>query len=264
MDIVICLLSSPTVIKLVTKTVLDGRNDKYICIAVDKGNKKSLSSLYLLQTPITSELPAIVLEVQNNIEITSIENCLQVAEKDDFILLCTDQISPSIKIKLLAIVNNPYWWQPHSAFKPRNVYFFRRLRLIMTMMLIRALIHLRHLNYIFLAIEAQGCNEFNYSTLTDCDREMKPVATPEVSAQTDVIKKDTGSEKDVAGSYTPLQLKVPEVSTIEIEEESAVEANMVEAESGVVTGVKLTHEKDEGVSPPKYRRSQRLMDKKKV
>lgn len=124
-------MSSPIVIKLVTKTVLDGRNDKYTYIAVDKGNGKSLSFLYLPQTPITSELPVIVLEVQNNNEITSIkrsiEYCLQVAEKYDcevyFILLCTGQISPSVKMKLSAMVNNPYWWQPRSAFWAKKCIF---------------------------------------------------------------------------------------------------------------------------------------------
>jgi hypothetical protein len=128
---VTCLLSSPIVIKLVTKTVLDGRNDKYTCVAVDKGIGKSLSFLYLPQTPITSELPAIVLEVQNNNEITSIkhsiEYCLQVAEKYGcevyFILLCTGQISPSVRMKLSAIVDNPYWWQPRSAFWAKKCIF---------------------------------------------------------------------------------------------------------------------------------------------
>lgn len=125
------LLSSSIVIKLVTKAVLDGRNDKYTCIAVDKENGKSLSFLYLPQTPITSELPAIVLEVQNNIETTSIkrsiEYCLQVAEKYNcevyFILLCAGQISPSVKMKLSASFDNPYWWHPYSAFWAKKCIF---------------------------------------------------------------------------------------------------------------------------------------------
>ncbi|KAG2228307.1 hypothetical protein INT45_011099 [Circinella minor] len=119
MDTVIYLLSSPTVIKLVTKTVLDGRNDIYTCIAVDKGNGK-IPFFSLFAT-----------NADHNVRLNTAP--LQVAEKYDcevyFILLCTGQISPSIKMKLLAIVDNLYWWQPHSAFWAKKCIFVPKVAL---------------------------------------------------------------------------------------------------------------------------------------
>ena len=70
-------------------------------------------------------------KTKNNIETTSIKRsiayCLQVAEKYNcevyFILLCNGQISPPVKIKLSVNFDNPYWWQPHSAFWAKKCIF---------------------------------------------------------------------------------------------------------------------------------------------
>lgn len=77
------------------------------------------------------DLPAIVLEVQKDVGATSmkrsLEYCLQISEQYSyevyFILLCTDQISRSIKERLSANLDNLYRQQLHSDFWAKTCLF---------------------------------------------------------------------------------------------------------------------------------------------
>lgn len=77
------------------------------------------------------ELPAIVLEVQKDVGTTSmkrsIEYCLQISEQYSyevyFILLCTDQISRSVKERLSANSDNLYRQQLHNVFWAKTCLF---------------------------------------------------------------------------------------------------------------------------------------------
>jgi hypothetical protein len=128
---VLHLLSNPIVINLVTKSVLDESNHRYTCAATITRNDGSFLFLYLPQTSVVVELPAIVLEVQKDVGATSmkrsIEYCLEVSEQYTyevyFILLCTDQISRSVKERLSANLDNLYRQQLHSVFWAKNCLF---------------------------------------------------------------------------------------------------------------------------------------------
>ncbi|KAI8051066.1 uncharacterized protein B0P05DRAFT_600535 [Gilbertella persicaria] len=128
---VLHLLSNSIVINLVTKSVLDEGNDRYTCATTITRNDGSFLFLYLLQTSAAVELPAIVLEAQKDVGTTSmkrsIEYCLQVSEKYSyevyFILLCTDQISRSVKERLLANLDNLYRQQLHSVYWAKTCQF---------------------------------------------------------------------------------------------------------------------------------------------
>ncbi|KAI8884056.1 hypothetical protein K501DRAFT_272125 [Backusella circina FSU 941] len=128
---VLHLLSNPIVINLVTESVLDEGIDRYTCATTITRNDGTFLFLYLPQTSAAVELPAIVLEVQKDVGTTSmkrsIEYCLQVSEQYSyevyFILLCTDQISRSVKERLSANLDNLYRQQLHSVFWAKPCLF---------------------------------------------------------------------------------------------------------------------------------------------
>lgn len=102
------------------------------------------------------------LEVQKYVGVISmkksIEYCLKVSEKYNyevyFILLCTGQISQSVKKRLSANLDNPYIGSNLAmSFELKTVYLSSKLQLIVILkMLSRILTLFQYLIYILLAI----------------------------------------------------------------------------------------------------------------